>query len=71
MCTLACPFGNIAFSTEDRVVVKCDFCNGEPECVAFCPTGALEFREVDTAVIRKKINLIEKLRAIYEGTTGS
>ena len=71
MCTLACPFGHIAFSTEDRVVVKCELCKGEPECVAFCPTRALEFREVDAAVISKKINLTEKLRAMFEGTAGS
>ena len=71
MCTLACPFGNIAFSNDDRIVVKCDLCKGEPECVAFCPTGALEFREVDTAAIGKRISLVERLRAIYEGTTGS
>ncbi len=67
MCTLACPFGNIAFSKEAKVAVKCELCGGEPECVLFCPTGALEFKEVDTTMLRKKISLSEKLKAIYEG----
>ena len=67
ICTLACPFGNIVFSSEAKVAVKCELCDGEPECVAFCPTGALEFREADTATIRKKIALSEKLKGIYEG----
>jgi Fe-S-cluster-containing dehydrogenase component len=67
ICTLACPFGNIVFSTEEKVAVKCELCDGEPECVLFCPTGALEFREADTAMIRKKVALSEKLKGIYEG----
>ena len=71
ICTLACPFGNIVFSTEERIAVKCDLCGGEPECVAFCPTGALKFSEEDTGVMSKRIDLSEKLRAIYEGAQGS
>lgn len=67
ICTLACPFGNIVFSTEEKVAVKCELCDGEPECVLFCATGALEFKEADTAMIRKKIALSEKLKEIYEG----
>jgi len=67
MCTLACPFGNIVFSNEEKVAVKCELCGGEPECVLFCPTGALEFREADTAMIHKKVALSKKLEGIYEG----
>ncbi len=67
ICTLACPFGNIAFSSEEKVAVKCELCDGEPECVAFCGTKALEFREADTAMIHKKITLSEKLKEVYEG----
>ncbi len=67
ICTLACPFGNIVFDSQERVAVKCELCGGEPECVLFCPTGALEFREADTAMIRKKIALSEKLKEVYEG----
>jgi len=67
ICTLACPFGNIVFSSEEKVAVKCELCDGEPECVLFCPTRALEFREADTAMLHKKIALSEKLKGIYEG----
>jgi len=69
LCTVACPFGNISFSSAKRVAVKCDLCGGEPECVTFCPTKALEFTESDTATIRKRITLSERLRKIYEDTT--
>ncbi len=67
ICTLACPFGNIAFSSAEKIAVKCELCDGKPECVLFCPTGALEFREADTAMIHKKASLSEKLKSIYEG----
>ena len=67
LCTMACPFGNIVFSTVDKVAIKCELCDGEPECVRFCFTRALEYRETDTAMIRKKIALSEKLKGIYEG----
>lgn len=67
MCTLACPFGNIVVSSREKVAVKCELCGGEPECVAFCVTGALEFREADISMIEKKRTLSEKLREIYEG----
>jgi carbon-monoxide dehydrogenase iron sulfur subunit len=68
ICTLACPFGNIAFSSIKRVAVKCELCAGQPECVAFCPTGALEFGDADTALMYRKWELSEKLKEIYQGT---
>ncbi len=66
-CTLACPFGGIVFSSDERVAVKCNTCKGEPECVAICPTHALEFKEADTAMLHKKKTLSEKLKKVYEG----
>jgi carbon-monoxide dehydrogenase iron sulfur subunit len=66
-CTLACPFGNIVFSSEEKVAVKCELCDGEPECVAICPTRALEYKEADTAMLYKQRILSERLKAIYDG----
>jgi Fe-S-cluster-containing hydrogenase component 2 len=66
LCTMACPFGNISFSGVKRVAVKCDLCGGEPQCVTFCPTKALEFKEADTAMTNKKSTLSQKLRKAYE-----
>jgi hypothetical protein len=36
--------------------------------VAFCPTGALEFSDADTALMYRKWELSEKLKEIYQGT---
>lgn len=43
LCVGACPFGNIAWDETYGVVHKCDLCGGDPRCVPFCPTRALEY----------------------------
>lgn len=63
ICILACPFGNMIFSSEKKKVENCDFCDGEPECVGICATKALEFKEVDTG---RNGTLSARLKAIHE-----
>ncbi len=46
MCVAACPFGNMAWDEARHLAAKCDLCGGEPRCVPFCPTRALEFLPV-------------------------
>ena len=43
MCVAACPFGAMGFDIERRTVFKCDWCDGDPQCVRFCFPGALTF----------------------------
>ena len=45
MCILACPFGNIHFDQINHVSRKCNLCKGEPSCVEFCISGALQYTE--------------------------
>ena len=33
----------IVFDQERQVCVKCDLCDGKPECVKWCPNGALKY----------------------------
>ena len=54
MCVMACPFGNIGYNRVSRASFKCDQCGGDPECVKWCPTQALEFRPADTANLQRK-----------------
>ena len=42
-CVAACPFGAMAMGPKQTHPHKCDLCGGEPACVAFCPTKALEY----------------------------
>jgi Fe-S-cluster-containing hydrogenase component 2 len=54
MCVSACPFGNMTYSPRLKQVIKCDLCEGTPQCVAICDTGALEFKELDGFLKKKK-----------------
>jgi carbon-monoxide dehydrogenase iron sulfur subunit len=54
-CTMACPFGAVVYETKKRRIIKCDLCDGDPQCVAFCPVAALEYTdETDAARARKR-----------------
>lgn len=61
-CVPACPYGHMAFFTDDGVAVKCELCAGQPECVLFCPTGALAFGEADSAVVAQQKDMARQLR---------
>lgn len=54
MCVSACPFGNMTYSSRLMQVVKCDLCSGTPQCVRECPTTALEFKELDGPLHKRK-----------------
>lgn len=44
-CAAMCSFGAIHIDRHHEVAVSCDLCSGNPVCVGFCPTGALQFKE--------------------------
>lgn len=45
-CEAACPFGCALFDDMHNMLVKCDLCGGDPVCAHFCPTKALETRNI-------------------------
>lgn len=53
MCVQACPFGNAVYDAVTGNILKCDTCDGNPECVQFCPNGALEYTD-DTLSTRSR-----------------
>jgi Fe-S-cluster-containing hydrogenase component 2 len=54
-CVSACPFGAMSFDVIGRKVVKCDLCDGDPQCVRFCEVKALEYVDADrVSVVKKK-----------------
>ena len=42
-CADACPHGMITVDSEQGIARKCDWCQGSPECVRYCPMEALTF----------------------------
>ena len=46
ICIESCFYQAIKFDDEKKKAFKCDLCQGNPECVRYCPTGALRFVEV-------------------------
>lgn len=63
MCIMACPFGSVDYSPVEGKGVKCDLCAGEPECVANCVWGALEYREPDGAALAKRREFARRVLA--------
>jgi carbon-monoxide dehydrogenase iron sulfur subunit len=55
-CVSVCPFGAMNFNTIDRRVIKCDVCDGDPQCVRFCDVKAVDFIEAnDVGLIKSRI----------------
>lgn len=48
-CIVACPFGVIFLDPQSKRkrILKCDLCNGEPDCVRFCEPRALDFVRIE------------------------
>ena len=65
MCIIACPFGGPSIDPFDRSTVKCDLCDGDPECVKFCPNEALKFIPADKmGATQKRVGLEKLFKAI-------
>lgn len=61
-CQVACPFEASHYDYLAEVVVNCDHCGGSPECVKYCPSGALEY--VDLNEVLDNWRLVEAQRRI-------
>lgn len=64
MCLLACPAGSIHFDPVAHVSRKCDLCGGDPACVKFCTSGALQYVEEDEAYSFRREGLDARLRRL-------
>jgi len=54
-CVSVCPFGAMGYNTVDHKVIKCDLCDGDPQCVRFCEVKAVEFKDAgDVSIVKKR-----------------
>jgi Fe-S-cluster-containing dehydrogenase component len=70
MCLMACPFGAPVVLPATGKMTKCDLCQGDPECVKFCPEGALEYAEADRAAADKRRAVARKLMDVFKEVAG-
>jgi Fe-S-cluster-containing dehydrogenase component len=60
-CIEACDYGAITLHPEKKVVRICDLCDGDPECVKWCPEEALDFVTRDLMAQKARITVTKKL----------
>lgn len=61
MCIMVCPYGAIKSRTIDNSfkILKCDLCEGDPECVKFCKTNAIQYLEEEKFSLLRPKKLAE------------
>lgn len=52
-CVSACPFG-IMMALPEKVV-KCELCGGDPQCVKYCATQAIEYGDAESEAGEKRL----------------
>ncbi len=67
MCIHACPFGSTGYDSVNSTIIKCDLCGGDPQCAKNCASGAIVFREGNTANLSKKKIIANKFKEIFAG----
>ncbi|MFC1822238.1 4Fe-4S dicluster domain-containing protein, partial [Thermodesulfobacteriota bacterium] len=41
LCSLTCPYGGVEYDARIKKPMKCDLCDGDPQCVEACPEGII------------------------------
>ena len=59
-CVYACPFGAIAVDRSAGHSFTCNHCEGDPACVRFCPTNAVQYMDSDEVSIRLRRSTLHK-----------
>jgi len=60
-CVEACDFGSIQLHPESKVAFVCDLCDGEPQCVEWCPEQALDFTTKEVLAQKARISATKRL----------
>ncbi len=58
-CAIICPYS--AITVLGKELVQCDLCNGDPTCVKFCATKAIEYLEDTEELLRRRRDFVEKM----------
>jgi Fe-S-cluster-containing hydrogenase component 2 len=58
---IACPIGGISMNMETGKIIKCNLCDGDPECVKYCAYGAIEYLSMKEGQSQKKKRAISRM----------
>lgn len=61
LCFTICPFGGITIDPEEKKILICDLCDGEPACVEACYREAIQYMPPDIATVKKKQEAIKRM----------
>ena len=64
-CVSACPMGGVGFDSQSGKVLRCDHCGGDPTCVKFCQTKAIQYLDVEKVQTKRMRAAAEKLYRTY------
>ena len=67
-CVLSCPYGMITMDPIDRHAVKCNLCNGQPECINHCREKAILYVDVNKAALYRREAVARGNREAVRGT---
>lgn len=60
-CVEACEFGAIQLHPKTRAAFVCNLCDGEPQCVEWCPEEALDFITEQVLAQKARISVAKKM----------
>jgi carbon-monoxide dehydrogenase iron sulfur subunit len=63
-CVMICPFGAIKIDSQNHIIAKCDRCLelDVPACVATCPNGGLDIKEVTCVTSAKQATAVKEIK---------
>lgn len=69
-CIEACKFGALTLHPYKKVVMVCDLCDGDPQCVKYCELEALEYTTFEKLAEKARRSiLMTKILETYEKAT--
>lgn len=61
LCVVVCPFS--AITSHGKELVQCDLCGGDPQCVKYCSTKAIEYAEETQQAMQQRKKLFARITA--------
>lgn len=64
-CVSACPMGGVGFDGAAKEVLRCDQCDGDPTCVKYCQTKAIQYVDEARVQARRMRSAAERYYRAY------